>query len=219
MEKRHRLGILGVLLMLLVAAFATLAVVAAEIHVPADYSGLQAAVTAAASGDTIIVAAGNYGGVSIGGKTDLTIRGKPGAVINNGRVLINNCTNLTFEGFQITSPKEGILVIGENTGLNILENVITGCKTHGIVVKGMYCNLLIADNTINGNCFDGIQLLGKTSCEEEVQNPVVIRNNRILDNGACSSTGVGIRVGADNSGVLIEGNVIKGNSFAGIHPA
>ncbi len=216
MEPKRRLAVIGVLLVLVVATFG---VVAAEIHVPADYSSLQAAVTAAASGDTIIVAAGSYAGVSIGGKTDLTIRGEPGAVINNGRVVINNCTNLTFEGFQITSPKEGILVMGENTGLSILDNVISGCKTHGIVVKGTYCNLLIADNTINGNCFDGIELLGKTSCEEKVENPVVIRNNRILDNGACSSTGVGIRVGADNSGVLIEGNVIKGNSFAGIHPA
>lgn len=215
MKEKRVLVVLGVLLVLCVAG---LTVVAAEIHVPADYSYLQAAVTAAVSGDTIIVAAGNYSGVSIAGKTDLTIQGEPGAVINNGRVVINNCTNLTFEGFQITSPKEGILVMGENAGLSILDNVITGCQAHGIVVTGAYCDLLIADNTINGNCFDGIQLLGITVCEGEVEDPVVIRNNRILDNGACSGTGVGVRVGADNSGVVIEDNVIKGNAFAGIHP-
>ena len=212
-------GLKAVVVGLLIALCGTMVLYAAELHVPADYGSIQGAVTAAVTGDTIIVAAGEYSGVSIAGKTDLTIRGEPGAVINNGRVLINNCTDLTFEGFQITSPKEGILVMGENTRLSLLDNLIAGCGTHGIVVSGTYCELLIAENTINGNCFDGIQLLGKTSCEVEVENPVVIRNNRILDNGACSSTGVGIRVGADNSGVLIEGNVIKGNSFAGIHPA
>ena len=199
---------------------------AAELYVPAGYGTIQEAVDVAAPGDTIIVAAGEYGGVCIGDKTDLVLRGEPGAVIR-GRILINNCKketvekckNLTIEGFQIVSGEEGILVMGMIDGLTIKYNDIVTCGLSGIVFAStcIYRHVLILGNNIAQNGYDGIQLLGRTE-EVEEGMPVTIEGNDITNNGRSSSTGVGIRVGEDNS-VLIDGNNIVGNPFAGIHPA
>ena len=191
---------------------------AAELHVPADCGTIQEAVDVAARGDTIIVAAGEYGGVSIGNKTDLVLRAEPGAVIR-GRIVINDCKNLTIEGFQIVSEGEGILVMGRIDGLTIKNNEIVACGQSGIVFTStcIYRNVLIIDNKIANNGYDGIQLLGKTE-EVEEGMPVTIEGNSITNNGRLSSTGVGIRVGESNA-VLITGNVIVGNPFAGIHPS
>ncbi len=208
--------------LVLVAAAAiicmSLSLAAAEIHVPADYASIQDAVLAASSGDTIIVAAGQYTGVSIGNKSNLTVRGEQGATIK-GRIVIYNCTNLTIEGFQITSPQEGILVMGTIKGLTIRNNDIVSCRKHGITFTetSIYSDVVIEGNTIAENGYDGIQLLG-TSKKGKNENPVVVKDNKILNNGRSTDTGVGIRVGIHNSGVLIEGNEISGNSFAGVHP-
>ncbi|MCK4410717.1 right-handed parallel beta-helix repeat-containing protein [Candidatus Bipolaricaulota bacterium] len=204
----------------LIVLFCSVVAFGAVFHVPADYNDIQTAVAAASSGDTVIVAAGEYGGVSIVDKVDFTLRGEPGAIIR-GRVLINNCTNLTIEGFQITSPKEGILVIGRATGLVIRNNEIFACKTHGIVFAGqsVSTDVIIEGNRIAGNGYDGIQLLGTaTTGTGEEEMPITIKGNEIANNGRSSATGVGIRVGKDSS-ALIADNVIVGNPFAGIHPA
>ena len=210
--------LVGVLAILCVG----LALSAAEINVPADYASIQAAVDASAPGDTIIVASGTYIGVSIGGKTDLTLRGESGAVIN-GRIVISNCTNLIIEGFQITSPQEGILVLGAIDGLTIKNNDIVNCRLHGITfaAHSSYTNVVIEGNAINENGYDGIQLLGTAIPGKGTPPPppVTIKDNQIDNNGRRADTGVGIRIGKNNPGVLIENNEIKGNSFAGIHPA
>ena len=223
-EKEAEMGVkqksllVGVLAILCIA----LTLSAAEIHVPADYTTIQKAVDAAAAGDTIIVAAGTYVGVSIGEKSDLTLRGESGAVIN-GRIVISNCTNIVIEGFQITSPQEGILVLGAVNGLTIRNNDIVNCGLHGITfaVDSSYTNVLIEGNTVNKNGYDGIQLLGTAvpGTGETPLPPVTIRGNHINNNGQRADTGVGIRVGRHNPGVVIENNEITGNSFAGIHPA
>ena len=220
----RRSGVVVVSLGLLFGFAALLS--AAELHVPADYGTIQEAVDVAARGDTIIVAAGEYAGVCIGDKTDLVLRGEPGAVIR-GRILINNCKketvekckNLTIEGFQIVSEEEGILVMGMIDGLTIKYNEIVACAQSGIVFAStcIYRNVLILDNKIANNGYDGIQLLGRTE-EVEEGMPVTIEGNSITNNGRSSSTGVGIRIGEDNS-VLLTGNIIVGNPFAGIHPS
>jgi len=214
-------GLKAVVVGLLIVTCGAVALCAAELHVPADYESIQEAVTAAVTGDTIIVAAGEYGGVSIGDKTGITIRGEAGAVIR-GRIVVNNCSDLTIEGFQITSPKEGILVMGLIDGLTLRNNDIVNCGTHGITFKegSTYSDVLIEGNNISGNGYDGIQLLGTTGDPAVEGDPTItIRGNKINNNGRASSTGVGIRVGANTTGGLIEDNTITGNSFAGIHPA
>lgn len=222
-------GLKAVVVGLLIVVCGALALSAAELHVPADYGSIQEAVTAAVTGDIIIVAAGEYGGVGISDKTGITLRGEAGAIIR-GRILINNCTDLVIEGFQITSSKEGILVMGEVCNLTIKNNEIVSCGTQGILFseKGWYCNILIEGNRIAANGYDGIRLLGRWCCEVETSCCkdseeewfITIRLNEIVNNGRLSATGVGIRVGPDFCvPIVIEDNTITGNSFAGIHPA
>ena len=69
-------GLKAVVVGLLIAICGMMVLYAAELHVPANYGSIQGAVTAAVTGDTIIVAAGEYSGVSIGDKTGVTIRGE-----------------------------------------------------------------------------------------------------------------------------------------------
>ncbi len=54
---------------------------AAELHVPADYPTIQAAVDAAHSSDTIHIAAGVYAGQVLISNKSLTLSGSPGAVL------------------------------------------------------------------------------------------------------------------------------------------
>ena len=222
-------GLKAVVVGLLIVSCGAVALCAAELHVPAAYGGIQEAVTAAVTGDIIIVAAGEYGGVSIGNKTGITLRGENGAIIR-GRLLVNNGTDLVIEGFQITSPTEGILVMGEVCNLTIKNNEIVTCGTQGILFRenGWYCNILIEDNRIAANGYDGLRLLGRWCCEVETscckddgEEPfITIRLNEIVNNGRLSATGVGIRIGPDFCApIVIEDNTITGNSFAGIHPA
>src|SRR6266849_526796 len=66
---------------LLVGLVSSLPIVAADINVPADYATIQAAVDAAASGDTIQIAAGVYTEQIVIVRKNLTLFGAPGAVI------------------------------------------------------------------------------------------------------------------------------------------
>jgi nitrous oxidase accessory protein NosD len=91
---------------------------AAVIHVPADYSTIQAAVDAAHSGDTIRIAAGTYRGQVLIARKNLRLVGEPGAVLeavegmaptfapygdSNVRTLLGIalCDNVTVSGLTL----------------------------------------------------------------------------------------------------------------------
>jgi hypothetical protein len=72
---------------------------AATIQVPGDHPTIQAAVDAAANGDTIEIRGGKYAeDVVILNKDDLTLVGKGKVTLmpNDTGILANNCTNLTI---------------------------------------------------------------------------------------------------------------------------
>jgi parallel beta-helix repeat protein len=73
---------------------------AETIQVPGDHATIQAAVDAAANGDTIQVKGGKYAeDVVVAGKTDLTIVGKGKVTLlpSVTGLLANNCTNLVIQ--------------------------------------------------------------------------------------------------------------------------
>src|SRR5436190_11705771 len=76
-ETRPKVSLAVLILGLAPASFAT----AANLNVPANYSTIQAAVNAAASGDEIQIAAGVYHEQIVVSRKNLTITGQPGTII------------------------------------------------------------------------------------------------------------------------------------------
>ena len=182
----------------------------ATIHVPGDYATIQEAVDAAVEGDTILVATGTYDGFFLDTKIGITLQAEPGAVIT-GTVLINDCTDVTLDGFQISSEEsDGIVARGCNTNLTIRRCMLVDCHGDGIVLAtpGSSCwtlGVVIEECTISGNEGNGITIQGRTE--------FVIKDNTISENGVN-----GIAVGAEAKGTIRD-NKIYGNGFAGIHPS
>ncbi len=128
----------------------------------ATYTTIQAAIDAAASGDTISVAAGTYDAFSINGKTNLTITGagagstiiKPTTLINTGvghkyttdmqaSVFVNNSTGITIQGMSVgdngNTPGSGgpdALIFWNASSGSINSTAVTGTYTINGVQTG-----------------------------------------------------------------------------------
>lgn len=220
---KRTLGALVALLGLLVVVSA--GVMAGELHVPGDYATIQAAVDAAVEGDVIIIAPGRYvETVVVRDKSNLVIRAGvtmpedvegwrranviAGMVIIVGEIrLLGTNRDILLEGLTITGVGRGILLQGDNAGITIRYCSIARNTGSGIVLLHVYRDVVIEDSNVSRNGADGIDLAGRG-------RDIQIRNSNISDNGS-----VGIRVGVFNIRVRIERNVIRGNFFAGIHPA
>jgi hypothetical protein len=117
MMNRSKAAVAGLAFALAVAASTN----AAVIHVPADYSTIQAAVDAAASGDEILIAAGTYREqVLIAGK-NLTLVGEPGAVLE------------AFEGMAPTFAPYGDSSVKTLLAIALCDNVtVSGLTLDGL---------------------------------------------------------------------------------------
>ena len=128
---------------------------AATLTVPTEYSTIQAAVNAAASGDVITVAAGTYDAFTVTGKSNLTIEGAgvgstivaPTTLITTGvghkytpnmsaSVFVNNSTGITLEDMTVKdngkAPGSGgpdALVFWNASTGNITNMDVTGTYT------------------------------------------------------------------------------------------
>jgi hypothetical protein len=83
--------------------FSILSTHAADLNVPADYTSIQAAVNAAASGDTIYIAAGIYEGQILILRKNLTLVGETGATIKAKKGM-----NVGFPNYALSTPLLGI---------------------------------------------------------------------------------------------------------------
>ncbi len=80
-----------------------------DCHVPADGDGSQAnpfmyiatAVAVAEPGDVIYVLAGSYGGISISGKTNLTLVGEGDYTLMSSSITIMGCNDITLDSFDM----------------------------------------------------------------------------------------------------------------------
>jgi len=213
---------------------------AATIHVcPAgpptcDYSSIQAAVDAAASGATILVASGFYTGVQQrGGITQvvyitksLTIRGgytltnwiDPDPLVNMTWVDAQTSGRVMVISGSITVHIEGLYIAGgDATGLG------GGVGGYDGVGGGLYvvdATVTISDCTFDGNVASssdsgsggGIYLWNATA---------TVVNNELLSNVASesgSSTGYGGGIAISGGIVTLEGNYIHSNAANGASP-
>jgi hypothetical protein len=207
----------------------------ARIHGGRVYTGLQAAVDAAASGDTVL-AAGHCVAVERGGITqslyidkDLTVRG--GYTVTDwvdeghatyldaqgmGRgVYVTGSSLVTLEGLYVTggsgSPGAGVY-LGSDVDATVQNNVIYDNHATGFG-GGLYSaggDTTLQFNTVAGNsASDGGGVYVQNSGE------MTVRNNVVVSNTAASSGG-GIE--GPPSGVSLDYNDFFGNSASTGNP-
>jgi parallel beta-helix repeat protein len=201
------------------------------INVPAGQPSIQAAINAANTGDTVLVAPGTYvENINFGGKAiTVTSSGGPSVTTIDGGAHGSVVTFSTGEtaasvlnGFTIRNGLQNGLGGGgitiSSASPTITGNVITG--NHAAVGIGIYVNggsPLIQNNTITGNdqsgAGDGGQGGGGILVSGSSSSPAApqIVGNTITNNSVASGgDGGGISVGYFSS-PLIQGNLIQGN--------
>lgn len=96
------------------------------LHVPAQYATIQAAVNAAVTGDTVLVAPGTYSGV-VPICTGITIEGSGGAEVTTivgGMTCNSSSTQALVRGFTITGGSPGIYI--ERSSPRFENCIVTG---------------------------------------------------------------------------------------------
>ena len=152
------------------------------------YSGgvIQAAINAAASGETVVVHAGTYtesltlrSGISVKGDSAASVILRPPT--GPAGVLINACSNTEFSGFTVTPASGSTATIG--------IQVIGGSP-------------LVKNNIVSGFA-DGIRLLSGTTA--------LVCGNRIQNNGNSGNSILDYGILCLSSKPLISNNLITGN--------
>jgi parallel beta-helix repeat protein len=205
--------------------------VATTIHVPGDKPSIQAAIDAAANGDTVLVADGTYNeNIDFKGKaiTVKSVNGPAVTIIDGGAMdtVVKFSTHETsasiLNGFTVRngalaqgsiSSGSGIYVAGSSPTIsnNVISNNL-GCAGSGIDVD--FASPLIQGNTITNNsqggCSGGtggggILIIGAS-------NPQILNNT--ISNNSTGADGGGISLFAAGT-PTISGNVVSGNVAAG----
>jgi pectin methylesterase-like acyl-CoA thioesterase len=194
----------------------------------ADFTSIQAAVTAAGPGDRILVCAGTYHEqvtVSTALKNDLTIvaKGKPGEVIVNAHghdagFLVLNASGVTIEGFRVEHAHEADIELVHATFATIRENVLSASEHDGVELLASDDNLIEHNVSIDNPAANACGInLAAGSRRNLVRHNMLVRNewgiqiaggldNVIFDNQSLRNRGNGIRNVGGASGTMIENN-------------
>jgi parallel beta-helix repeat protein len=170
------------------------------LHVPDEYSAIQAGIDAAAEGDTVLVADGVYTG---DGNRDIDFGGKAIVVMseNGPEVTIINC-----EGSSLDPHRGFYFHSGEDSGSVLRGFTIRhGWEEFGGGILSYYSSPTIEGNKVTGNTGD----YGGGICSRYYSS-ATIENNRITENTATYDGG-GIYCWGYSS-PSIEGNTITGNT-------
>ena len=180
----------------------------------ADFTTIQAAVTAAATRATILVCAGTYQESVTITKNDLRIRAKgaPGAVVLDGMAetllagfYIQNASGILIKGFRIQNFHEAGILLDNGDGNRIRKNVTTGAHHDGIELRlGSSGNRIEHNRSIDNLAVNacGIQIRDAGSTSNIVRHNVSINNNW------------GIRVGLVATGnAVFHNRSIKNRAF------
>jgi parallel beta-helix repeat protein len=214
------------LICLLFAIPSQAAIITVDDDGPADFNNIQAAINAAVTGDTVLVADGTYTGL---GNRDIDFLGK--AITVRSQSGPENCiidcngtetephrgfcfnsgedTNSVLDGFTIingTVRFGGVIYCG-----NMASPTITNCtisdNSAGVEGAAIYCdfdsNPTISNCTISNNKTSGIFCY---------HSNLIINNCTITGNSTEQSCGGGVNCWAGN--VLITNSIISGNHAA-----
>ena len=194
MDYKYKLGtpLRGLLILILLVTCAD----AATLNVPADYATIQAAVNAAAAGDTILVQSGTYyenvnvnkqltlQGVDSGSGLPVVDAGGSGSAIT---LSANGCTLKDFVAMNSSTGQSGIRVTSSSN--TISGNTATGNPNSGIRLDFSSNGNTISSNTANIN---GVGILLSSSS-----------GNTISGNTATGNSNYGIYLQAGGSGTAV----------------
>lgn len=189
------------------------------------YSTIQAAVSAAQPGDTVLVDNGNYVGfvASRSGTpaARITIRAVGSNVVidrsnpdGNG-ISITNVSYVTVEGFTVVNAtSRGIAARGATAdapmrGLEVFDNTVQGAASDNIYLSQ------VADSLIEGNSSSGSRAEHGMYLTNAGSDGTTLRGNRLFNNAKDGLHMNGdARYGGDgvHKNVVIDGNVIYGNA-------
>jgi len=218
------------LLPLLFVLGAVVAAGATVYEVPGDYATIQQAVTAAGSGDTIVVLPGTYSENIIVNTDHLTVESQSGAEATivqaadpTDRVFYVTADSVTIEGFAIEGGLKGIRL--DNTqDCNISENSISGNSADGIRLWSSSNNTL-TNNTASGNgsgiflenSSNGNTLTGNTVSSNNFGIVLNFSSNNTLEGNTASDNFLnGISLWEACNGNILTGNTASSNEWSGI---
>src|SRR5215467_10177546 len=202
------------------------------IHVPADQPTIQAGISAASNGDTVLVSPGTYKeNVNFQGKA-ITLKSSGGArvtIIDGGGVApvltfsSNETSNSVLIGFTLQNGTStfnsqysggGMFVSFASPTIknNIIQNN-TACAG-GAGIEVYFGSPLIQGNTIKSNSQSGCSGGGGGGIEAGGASTVQIIGN-VIQNNSWGGSGGGIFLNSVGS-ALIKNNVITGNVGGGI---
>lgn len=192
---------------------------------------LQAAVSAAKPGDTITLAAGTYGPVTLTGNgtatAPVTMTGTRGAVIDGGSgstyaVHIQNASYWQLTGLTVTGGGKGIVT--DNAQHILLDSLDVG----GSSDEAVHFRDNSSDNTIQRSTIhdtglkqpqygEGVYLGSAKSNWTKISGgqPDLSMRNRVLNNTFNKITAENVDVKEETSGALIAGNHFDGSATSG----
>ncbi len=164
---------------------------------PGEYPTLQEALDAAAEGDTVLLAAGDFTGGAL--PRPLTLRGAGmGRTVVHGEITINGFGEVTISDLTVVGEGGGTGIGGESAGYAVERCEVRSFRW-GIGVYGSRGALTITGNLVAGNQY-GIDL-GEAGG--------LIANNVVIHN---THGGIVARAFADMD---IRHNTVVGNAFSG----
>ena len=194
------------------------------IHVPGDYSTIQAAINAASNGDLVLVTDGTY-------QENINFKGKAITVASHFILdeLESHIVNTIINGSLPSHPDSGTVVMfksGEDTtsvlcgftirgGTGTLASIFRGGGGIGIVNSGA----LIKNNIIEFNVIDNVSdaRAGGIFAGDDNNSNIIIKNN-VIRNNTCNGTNYAIGGGIiiyTNGYCLIANNKIESNTISG----
>ncbi|HUR22633.1 MAG TPA: Ig-like domain repeat protein, partial [Acidimicrobiales bacterium] len=165
---------------------------AAELNVPQAFPTIQAALSAASTGDTVVVGAGTYReNIDFGGK-DVTLRSASGPqatiIAANGGTTVRMGPGGGFRGFTVTGGTAtfgaGMEVRGFGSVIegNVFSGNIQGSGGFGAAIAGNGASPVIRGNRFRANSCDE-QFLSGVVTFVNGSNPIIANN--IFENNSC----------------------------------
>lgn len=221
------------------AVFAGAPVEAREIAVPRDFSSIQAAIDAAAPGDSIVVSKGAYKGSVVIAKP-VTLRsehGREGTIIASAKFGENavsvvgvfsgvqagatgGAVGATITGFTISAPGASAVLVRDSSGVAVVANRLTG-GVNGLLSErssGLRVGENVADFNEKGIYFyyTDSSIVERNNADSNVNNGILLHashGNKIIANTTNSNEWNGITLSASNNNEIRDNRAVK-NTYA-----